>query len=219
MSHRPAETLLTRRGVLSLLAQMAGFGLAAGCLLGPGCALGAEVYSEDAVKAAFLYRFAGYVTWPPQTMRNERSFTIAVLGADSVAKELEGIVANRSIDGLPVRVIRIDSVRKIGGAQMLYLRARSTERLREEIAKIASQPTLVVTDTAGGLDAGSTVNFLLVDRRVRFEVSLAAADRARLKVSAELLSVAARVEGDRRRSDISCAPFESFETRCPARYG
>lgn len=205
--------MLSRRRFLSLMAGSAGLALAG------RYALGAEVYSEDAVKAAFLYRFAGYVTWPAQTIRDARSFTIAVLAADSVAQELERILAGRRVDGVPARVRRIESVRELGDAQVLYIGAGSAEMLRDEIDRIAARPVLVVTDAPRGLDAGSTVNFLLVDRRVRFEVSIAAADRAGLKVSAELLSVAARVEGDHRRSDNSCAPWGSYDARCPARFG
>jgi len=52
-----------------------------------------------------------------------------------------------------------------------------------------------VTDEDHGLDEGSTVNFMLVDHRLRFEISLTAATRSGLKISSELLSVAARVEG------------------------
>lgn len=191
----------------------------AGVALIGRCALGAEVYSEDAVKAAFLYRFAAYVTWPPLAVRDVQAFTIAILGADSVAQELERIVAGRRIDGVPARVRRIKAVRALGDAQMLFVGNGSIDMLRREIGRIAARPVLVVTDTPGGLESGSTVNFMLVDRRLRFEVSLGAADRAGLKVSSELLSVAARVEGDHRRSDISCTPLAPFEARCPARLG
>lgn len=203
----------TRRSVLSFIAGSAGLALAG------RCALAVEVYSSDAVKAAFLYRFAAYVTWPTRSSREVRSFTIAVLGSDPVAQELERILAGRTINGLPARVSRIKSIRELEDAQVLYIGAGSTERLRDEIDSIAARPVLVVTDAPGGLEAGSTVNFLLVDRRVRFEVSIAAADRAGLKVSSELLSVAARVEGDHRRSDNSCTPLAPFDMRCPARLG
>ncbi|MEJ0007111.1 MAG: YfiR family protein [Steroidobacteraceae bacterium] len=54
---------------------------------------------------------------------------------------------------------------------------------------------LVVTASDHGLEDGSCVNFLFVDRRVRFEVSMTAADHLGLKVSSELLSVAVRVQG------------------------
>ena len=213
MSRDPTKTTFTRRGILLLAARGVGLAVAS------RCTISAEVYAEDAVEAAFLYRFAAYVTWPPAASRAARSFTIAVLGADAVAQELEQILANRTVNGLSARVVRIRTVGELGDAQVLYIGAGSAGRLQEEIDSIASRPVLVVTDMPRGLDAGSTVNFLHIDRRVRFEVSLAAADRAGLKVSAELLSVAARVEGDHRRSDNSCAPLAPFDVRCPGRLG
>ena len=213
MHRNPAKIMFGLRGILLL------FALTAGLAPAGRAALGADIYSADAVKAAFLYRFAAYVTWPPRTLHDDRSFTIAVLDSDPVAQELERILTGRVVNGLPARVRRIRAVRELGDAQMLYIGAGSLYRLTEEIDSIGSQPVLVVTDAPGGLNAGSTVNFMLVDRRVRFEVSIAAADRARLKVSAELLSVAARVEGDHRRSDNSCTRLAPYDTRCPARLG
>ncbi len=61
---------------------------------------------------------------------------------------------------------------------------------------------LLVTDEEGGLNAGSALNFLTIDRNVRFEVSLTSADRWGLKVSSELLGVAVRVLGSRRQSQL-----------------
>jgi hypothetical protein len=54
---------------------------------------------------------------------------------------------------------------------------------------------LLVTAEEGGLGDGSVINFLTVDSNVRFEVSLAAAERWGLKISADLLGVAVRVQG------------------------
>jgi hypothetical protein len=53
----------------------------------------------------------------------------------------------------------------------------------------------LVTDDNGGLSDGSAINFLTIDRNVRFEISLSAAERWGLKISSELLSVAIRVQG------------------------
>jgi hypothetical protein len=64
------------------------------------------------------------------------------------------------------------------------------------------------------------LNFVTVDKRVRFEVSLTAAERAHLKISADLLSVAIRVHGGRRQSDEFCIPFalpEASEAPCGIR--
>jgi hypothetical protein len=61
-----------------------------------------------------------------------------------------------------------------------------------------------VSDQDGGLSSGSTVNFVEMDRHVRFEISLVAAERSGLKINSGLLSVAARVEGVRPHADTLC---------------
>jgi hypothetical protein len=165
-------------------------------LVAGGSAAAADGYPEDAVKAAFLYRFAGYVEWPPETMADP-SFTIAVLGDDGVVRELAHLLPGHSIKNRPARVKAIRSVKELGDAQILYVGPGHDSEL--SLTGIASRPVLVVTDHDGGLDQGSEINFLLLERRLRFEVSLSAADRAGLKISSELLSLAVRVQGRRPR--------------------
>jgi uncharacterized protein DUF4154 len=179
------------------------------CVLLALCALtqpisAADQYREDAVKAAFLYRFTGYVDWPIDEATPEQ-FTIAVLGADAVAAELAKLLPGHDVDGLPTRVRQVRSIKEIGNAQMLYIGPEYSGDMRAAINAVPRH-VLVVTDSGEGLDDGSAVNFLLVDRRVRFEISLDAADHAGLKVSSELLSVAARVRGVPQRSETHCEP-------------
>jgi hypothetical protein len=61
----------------------------------------AALYSEDAVKAAFLFRFCAYVDWPAGTPAQPQ-FTIAVLGSEAVGKELQRLLPGHSVDNRPV---------------------------------------------------------------------------------------------------------------------
>jgi hypothetical protein len=163
----------------------------------------AESYSEDAVKAAFLYRFTGYVDWPPQAVADPQ-FTIAVLDADGVASELGRLLQNRQIQNRPAQVRSIRNLRELDGAQMLYIGGSHRDDLHRLISGVAGRPVLVVTNQDGGLDAGSSVNFLLIDQRVRFEISLDAAQGSGLRVASELLAVAIRVRGRRVYTEAGC---------------
>jgi YfiR/HmsC-like len=163
----------------------------------------AESYSEDAVKAAFLYRFTGYVDWPSQAAADPQ-FTIAVLDAEGVAAELGRLLQNRQIQNRPAQVRSIKNLRELDGAQMLYIGSSHRDELRRLISTVAGRPVLVVTNEEGGLDAGSSVNFLLIDQRVRFEISLDAAQGSGLRVASELLAVAVRVRGRRVYTEPGC---------------
>jgi hypothetical protein len=151
-------------------------------------------YSDAAVKAAFLYRFTGYIDWPPATLQAGQ-FTVAVLGSRPVAQELALLLEKYPIKSLPGHVRLVDDAKQALDVQMLYVGTGYRGDLREVADAVGNRPMLLVTDHAGALDEGSAVNFLVVDRRVRFEVSLAATHRAGLKVSSQLLAVASHVRG------------------------
>lgn len=158
----------------------------------PGIAQ-AETYPAAAVKAVFLYRFAGYVQWP-QAASSAADFTIAVLGSPAVAAQLAQLLPGHLVQGKPVQVRVLESVSQLGDAQMLYIGADYGGDLRRLIAGLRDRPLLVVTDSPAGLSAGGTVNFLIDNAHVRFEVSTVAARRAGLRISSDLLAVAKHVE-------------------------
>lgn len=160
-------------------------------------------YSEDQVEAAFLYRFAGFVKWPPQALASP-VFTVAILNDDAVAGDLERMLAQNELEGRRAQVRRISSIEQLGDAQILYIGESDARTLKRWLARMAGRPVLVVTRQPDGLDDGSTINFLVIDRHVRFEISLTAARRAGLNISAELLSVATHVEGRPIGSETPC---------------
>ena len=154
----------------------------------------ADPHGEEEVEAAFLYRFAGYVEWPPEALSSP-DFTIAVLGDDNVVQDLQRILPQHELKNHPAQVRRIRRIEELGDSQILFVGPQYNDELKSVIARLADRPVLVVTSSDHGLDAGSCINFLFIDRRVRFEVSTTAAEHVGLKVSAELLSVAVRVQG------------------------
>ncbi len=153
-----------------------------------------DLHGEDEVEAAFLYRFAGYVEWPPEALAGQ-DFTIAVMGSDNIVRELQRILPQHSVKNRPAQVRRIKRLSELRDAQILFVGPDYNDELKFIISRVADHPVLVVSASDHGLEDGSCMNFLYVDRRVRFEVSLTAADHVGLRVSSELLSVAVRVQG------------------------
>jgi len=174
---------------------------ACGCIIWmlAGMDVRADEYSEAAVKAAYLYRFTAYIEWPATSR-----FTIAVLGDDEVADNLSALLATRSIKNLPSQVRKIQKPTDLGDAQILYIGSAFKGDLRKSIASVNIHAVLIVTSQPGALDAGSAINFIEVDNRIRFEASIAAVERPGLRIAPELLSVAVRVASNRARRENNC---------------
>ena len=147
--------------------------------------------TEASVKAAFLYKFAGYVEWPPASPGAPAPFTIGVADSDAVADELEKLVPGRSIAGRPVAVRRLKRGEAPNGVQLLF--AGGPDPDAETIRAAHAQGALVVTESRSGLAAGSAINFVMAGDHVGFEVSLDGAERSGLRISARMLAVARRV--------------------------
>jgi hypothetical protein len=155
---------------------------------------------EQRVKAAYLYKFAGFVEWPEDTFSQpETPFTFAVVDDERIARALEELVAGRKVEGRSVQVRRVHSGEELGETQILFL-AKPGAKLASPpaaqfIAKLKPRPMLVVTQSADAIAQGSVINFALSEGKVRFEVSLDAAEKRGLKLSSRLLAVAQQVHG------------------------
>lgn len=148
---------------------------------------------EQSIKAAYLYNFGAYVHWPELALPPGEPLTIGVLEDELVAGELEEITRERHVNGRAVEVRRLAADDPLDGLQILFVGGERADVPSELAADAQARSILVVTESGGGLGGGSAINFLLVDQRVRFEVSLDAADASGLAISSRLLAVAERV--------------------------
>jgi hypothetical protein len=173
-------------------------------------------FSEDAVKAAFLHRFAAYVQWP-HDLDETQPFVIAVDGGDDVAAQLLRLLPGLTIQDHHAELRRAQTVSDLDGVRILYVGPGRRAQTPALIQAASSRPILLVTDDDDGLAAGAIINFVRVERTVRFEVSLTAAGRSGLKINAGLLSVAARVEG-RPQAGLNCPTIVADPTRGACSY-
>ena len=152
-----------------------------------------EISSQ--IKAAYLYKFATYVEWPLSAYEQSNTpLVIAIIGADDIADNLSQIKSNNNSPWQSIEVRIVKPGESLAGIHILFIGHNELERIRRIVEQTHSLPILAVTDTSGALSAGSAINFLSIDDHIRFEVSLAQAERHRLKISARLLAVAQKVE-------------------------
>ncbi|MBX3626729.1 MAG: YfiR family protein [Rhizobacter sp.] len=152
--------------------------------------------AEHQVKAAYLYKFLDFVEWPVAAFEGPKSpFVIGVAGADALMEELDALIARRRAESRPVVSRRLGPGEAASGLHVLFVGRGAGARAATWLAATGRQPVLTVTEADDTLPAGSTINFVMLDKRVRFDVDLRSAESRELKISSRLLGVARRVEG------------------------
>ena len=149
---------------------------------------------ERRVKAAFLYKFAGYVAWPDTCFPDPTTpVRIAVLGDEKLRAELTTMVLGHTVNGRPVVVSVYSEEDSLTGVHVLYVgrgEAGRIPKLRDEARR---RSVLLVSEGDDAIDHGSVIAFVLSRRRVRFDISVAGATKSGLTLSSRLLSVARTV--------------------------
>jgi len=150
---------------------------------------------EQRVKAAFLYQFASYVEWPAHSFAQpDTPVTIAAMGGEKLASELKQLSAGRTVGGRKVEVKLVKPGESLAGIHILFIGGAENARLAQVAQAAKQRPMLIVTEADGALGQGSMINFIIVERRVRFEVALDSVEKSGLRLSSRLLAVAQQVK-------------------------
>jgi YfiR/HmsC-like len=165
------------------------------------CCLGVVTQAQSAteyqVKAAFLFNFAKFVKWPADAFPGvDAPLQICLLGQDPFGHEFEEVIGDKSVNSHRIEVIHPSGVPQARGCQIIFVASSEKGQLLEILRGLRGASVLTVGDTAGFATMGGIINFVLDDGRVRFEINMKAAERAHLKISARLLTVAKLIVTD-----------------------
>jgi hypothetical protein len=149
---------------------------------------------EYQVKAVYLYNFARFAAWPEASeIRGAPSFNICVLGEDSFGAALDSVISGETIDHKQAVVKRISRTQDAVQCRVLFVSSSEESRWKEILPKLERLNVLTVSDMPQFSRRGGMIHFQIVANKVRFEVNLAATERAGLELSSELLKLAIQV--------------------------
>lgn len=166
---------------------------------------------EYQIKAAFLYNFIKFVDWPKEkTADSNEPIIIGIIGKDPFGNAFEPI-KDKPVKGKKLIINwfkgfeepkksgekdksklqrEIEALRK---CHLLFICSSEKENFEEIIETLKGSSVLTVEETAGFLESGGIINFVMEEKKVRFEINNAAAKRAKLKIRSQLLRLAKRV--------------------------
>ena len=170
-----------------------------------------ETNREYQIKAAFLYNFVKFTSWPgeqaadgnePNAVDSNEPMTIGIIGENPFGDAFEPIKDKRvkgrkillkrfkGLEELRQSKEQLEAVRK---CHLLFVCRSQKEQLKEIMDSVKDCPVLTVGDMSGFLESGGMINFVIEENKIRFEINLAAARLAGLRISSRLLRLAKRV--------------------------
>lgn len=153
----------------------------------------AEASLELKVKAAFLFNFVRFVGWPPERAPAlGQPYVLCTLDSAEFAAVLAETVNGKQVDGHGLQVLALRSGDALGACHVAYVAGNDPAVVDTQLRGAGGLGVLTVHEASAAVPSG-VLRFFIDDRRVRFEVNGAAAERQRLQLSSRLLGVATRL--------------------------
>lgn len=161
---------------------------------------------EYQIKAAFLYNFIQFVDWPKEKVADSNQpIIIGIIGKDPFGSVFESL-KSKKIKGKGVVIRRLktfkelkkngkleDKINELKKLHVLFICSSENKNLKQIIDLIKTDNILTVGETDDFLENGGIINFVLEEKKVRFEINLDAANTSNLKISSQLLRLAEKV--------------------------
>ena len=145
--------------------------------------------SEMQVKAAFVYNFALFTTWPADAMSADAPLVLCVAAEPTLQAALEKLTG-KSVRGHRLEIRKVNDS-GVAGCHVLVSDGHAAGNMRIDPAA----PILTVSATAKAAHGPtSMIALALQDNRVVFDIDAVAARQARLQISSQLLRLARSVQ-------------------------
>ncbi|MGK7396956.1 MAG: YfiR family protein [Candidatus Cyclobacteriaceae bacterium M3_2C_046] len=136
--------------------------------------------------SVYVYNFTKYIQWPS----NNSDIKINIFGNDgTVYKSFQDMADAKSNDGRKILVQQFNSVNALEDCDILFIPYKESSIASKAIEKYQGKGTLIITEREGLINSGSCINFVIVDNRLKFEISKSAIEGAGLKISSQLLQM------------------------------
>ena len=137
----------------------------------------------------YVYNFVKYIQWP--NVSNE--LIIGVSGGNpAIMEAFEKMAISKTSPELKLTVRKVQSPGDASACHILYIPEAESSKV-PVFASRTEGSRLILTEGSGMLQKGGMINFVMVDRKLRFEIDQVALENAGLKVSSQLVMMAVQM--------------------------
>lgn len=152
-----------------------------------------DISKEYQIKAAFLYNFTKFIEWPAGKFADSTApIVIGVIGSNPFGTVLADMIKDRKVNGRSIQFREINSVSEVRGLHVLFVPAAET-RFGQLAEALREGSVLGVGESEVLLSYGGAILFVQEGDKLRFEINLNSAERAKLKISSQLLKLSRKI--------------------------
>jgi hypothetical protein len=145
------------------------------------------------IKAVFIYNFTKYFEWPNNKKTGD--FIIYIVGKnDNLKTELEKLAERKKVGNQDIKIKNTPTFEKDVNANMVFLLPEASKSINDVSGKSKSKGVLLISENNGGAKSGSSINFIIVESKQKFEYSKNNAIKAGLKTNDDFKSLAINVD-------------------------
>ncbi|WP_172449192.1 YfiR family protein [Bowmanella denitrificans] len=145
--------------------------------------------SQNQLKAAFLYRFSQFSTWPPPP---KQEMVYCVVGNPSLFNAVSELLSTQPSKLKSKVVTPIDS-KEAQQCQLLFISQQDRQQSLYWLEGVKDSAVLVVADTSEGFRQGAAIGLIADNNSLNFSINLTDARARGLELSAHLLKLATEV--------------------------
>ncbi len=146
--------------------------------------------NEYNLKAMFILNFMKYVEWPQS---KDNTFRIAIAGQSEIKEALITMIKMKpALEGKKIEIITLEEG-EVRPCQILFVPNDESKELLNIIKGYQGKGILIITDDNHYASKGAAINLINIDNKIRFEIYLAQAKLAGIKISSKLSELATNV--------------------------
>lgn len=151
----------------------------------------ADTAEEDSIKAGFVLNFAKYTEWPAAAL-GAGELRVCALATQPLSGRLSQL-QGRQVQGREIRLRTAARPDEWRDCHVLFVAAGEEPRMDLLLRTLGQAPVLTVGDGADFVEMGGMIGLKQRAGRIRFDINLAAARRAGLNLSSQVLKLADEV--------------------------
>ena len=151
----------------------------------------ASTSSEYKLKAAFIYNFAKFVSWPPAAFSGSNDpIILGLIDGDPFGGSIDDALEGKTAQKRQIQVKRIKSIADAKKCHILYINSTQSSRVNEILSALRGNSILTIGEADKFTSIGGIIHFVVHKQRVAFKINNEQAKNVDLAISSQLLKLA-----------------------------